>query len=591
MDTFILQAIIDECKPLNGTSIVAIEQYGPTEIGLVLKTTSGRKVLFLSVHPIFARVYLSDPSIKPTGSSPLLTSLREHLVPGILSEVKMVPFERILEIQCKGRSSSGLQHYRLMVEFIGNRSILVFITEPDLMILATLRRIRRANQSLGRGKNYILPTPLNCPPLVEATPGLLIDSFSSTIPANNAKILASKFGDLSRQVAIEILAHARLDKEKNRGDIGKSRLLENLWKSIEKLVLRVKNRKWTPCIGRTPNGQVCILSAVPIFSLPDTQIQTYRSMSCAVESFYNQHISDEQTKSLAKTLQRTIGDEIKRLERLETNLKFDLKNMEREEEFRRYGNLITSNLKQLKNGIMEAKVTDYYSASQKIITIPLKLTLSPAENAQWYFRQARKTRDGRKMVTNRLKHTQERLSEIEKVFMLFQKDPDHLKLKDISLLCTKLELIKDPGVISPSKKLRRRTQNKLNPRKYLTSEGHLLLVGRNSRENETLSKSAAPNDIWLHARNLAGSHVILKRVDKTQMPSKKSLYEAACLTAYFSKGRGSTTVPVDYTERRYVRKTKNGAPGQVIFTHEKTLFVEPKLELKHAIPSNVSTEE
>ena len=188
MDTFILQAIIDECKPLNGTSIVAIEQYGPTVIGLVLKTTSGRKVLFLSVHPIFARVYLSDPSIKPTGSSPLLTSLREHLVPGILSEVKMVPFERILEIQCKGRSSSGLQHYRLMVEFIGNRSILVFITEPDLMILATLRRIRRANQSLGRGKNYILPTPLNCPPLVEATPGLLIDSFSSTIPANNAKI-------------------------------------------------------------------------------------------------------------------------------------------------------------------------------------------------------------------------------------------------------------------------------------------------------------------------------------------------------------------------------------------------------------------
>ena len=83
---------------------------------------------------------------------------------------------------------------------------------------------------------------------------------------------------------------------------------------------------------------------------------------------------------------------------------------------------------------------------------------------------------------------------------------------------------------------------------------------------------------------MSGSHVILRRVDKTEMPSKKSLYEAACLAAYFSKGRGSTTVPVDYTERRYVRKMRNGALGQVVISREKTLFVEPKLELSEEVP-------
>ena len=107
-----------------------------------------------------------------------------------------------------------------------------------------------------------------------------------------------------------------------------------------------------------------------------------------------------------------------------------------------------------------------------------------------------------------------------------------------------------------------------------------MLVGRNNRENELLTKTASPDDIWLHARDMGGSHVILKRGNKKEMPSKWTCYEAARVAAYFSKGRGSTTVPVDYTERRYVRKMKDAGPGKVIFTHEKTLFVEPKLELK-----------
>ena len=160
---------------------------------------------------------------------------------------------------------------------------------------------------------------------------------------------------------------------------------------------------------------------------------------------------------------------------------------------------------------------------------------------------------------------------------------DEERLEDAHRACIRLDLVKAPRETGAFRNVRaKRTGRDIHPRRYLTSSGHLLLVGRNSRENEALTKSAAPDDIWLHARNLGGSHVILRREDKTQMPSRKTLYEAACLAAWYSKGRGSTTVPVDYTERRYVRKMKNGSPGQVVFTREKTLFVEPALTLRQA---------
>lgn len=584
MDALTLQAVIDESHDLNGSQIVAVDQYGATEIGLVLKGKFGRRVLFLSVHPRFARFNLTEVVIKSTTSSALLTVLRDHLVPGIMEEIVPVPFERVVDIRCIGRTPLGSRQYRLVAELIGNQGILAFMTDPDHVILETLRRIRSPARTLIRGAQYKSPPPMKKALLTEATPKLLAELGNQSTPEALIEYLTRLFAGVSKKLATEIVANAGLVDVKILSNTNVDTLIEKIWKSLQTLNLRIQSRKWVPCLGLTSEGHPHILSAVPIYSLPEEQIEYHQSISHIVNRFYEGQIAEEEIKQRMRVIQRALRDETQRLERLAGNLNLDFEHVEREKEYRRYGDLITSHLEQLKIGMKEAQVEDYYSRNYEIISIPLKPDLSPAENAQLYFRKARKTRDGRQAVESRITQTQKRLQEVQKVCGMLEKASDKVILDRVYRQCAKLGLVKAPTKAENSKLTPNRAKEKIHPRRYLTSRGHLLLVGRNSRENEILTKSARPDDIWLHARDMSGSHVILRRVDKTEMPSKKSLYEAACLAAYFSKGRGSTTVPVDYTERRYVRKMRNGALGQVVISREKTLFVEPKLELSEEVP-------
>ncbi len=590
MDALVLQAVKDECGELEGKRIVAVEQYAPMEIGLVLKTSTGRRVLSLSVQPGFSRVHLSDAARKGSVSSAMLAALRDHLVPGVLEKVDAAPFERVAQLHCQGRSSPGSGRYRLIAELIGNRGVMVFISEPDQVILETLRRIRGTERTLAPGEPYAFPPPMNKTPLGEATRELLAEADrleTLETPGELARHLTATFAGLSKDMAVEILARADLSDAERFADTDAEDRVVRTWQSLEELVQIVRARDWTPCIGRSGDGRARVLSAVPIYSLPAAQVEHHESVSVAAERFYEERMAEEAFMQRLQKVQRALRDEIRRLERLTENLGKDLVHVEQEEEYRRYGELITSHLARLKAGSAEAVVEDYFSSGREEVVIPMKPNLSPAENARWYFRQARKARDGRNEVARRIARARKRLEEVTGIQAKLGCGADEERLEEAHRSCIRLGLVKAPretgaSKTGASKRPRKKAAQDIHPRRYLTSSGHLLLVGRNSRENEALTKSAAPDDIWLHARNLGGSHVILRREDKTQMPSRKTLYEAACLAAWYSKGRGSTTVPVDYTERRYVRKMRNGSPGQVVFTREKTLFVEPGLALRQA---------
>ncbi len=590
MDALVLQAVKDECGELEGARIVAVEQYAPMEIGLVLKMSAGRRVLSLSVQPGFSRVHLSDAAKKGAASSALLAVLRDHLIPGMLEKVDVAPFERVVQLHCRGRPSPGPGRYRLIAELIGNRGVMVFLSDPEQVILETLRRIRGTERTLVPGEPYAFPPPMTKTPLDEATGERLAGTDRPETPATPeelARYLTATFAGLSRDMAREVLARAGLSDAAGFADMDMEDRIARTGRSLEELVLRVRARDWTPCIGRSEDGRARVLSAVPVHSLPAAQVERHESVSVAVERFYEERMAEEAFRQRLQKVQRALREETRRLERLTENLDQDLIDVEQEEEYRRYGELITSHLARLKSGATEAVVEDYYSSGREEVVIPMKPGLSPAENARWYFRQARKARDGRKAVAQRIARARKRLEEVTGIQAKLGSGDDEERLEKAHRACIRLDLVKAPretgaSKTGASKRPRKKAAQDIHPRRYLTTSGHLLLVGRNSRENEALTKSAAPDDIWLHARNLGGSHVILRREDKTQMPSRKTLYEAACLAAWYSKGRGSTTVPVDYTERRYVRKMKNGSPGQVVFTREKTLFVEPGLALRQA---------
>jgi predicted ribosome quality control (RQC) complex YloA/Tae2 family protein len=582
LDTFTLQAIIDECVDLAGAKIVAIEQYDAAEIGLVLRGSAGRAALAISVQSGFARIYRTAPSRPGAGSSALLTVLRDHLLAGTLDRLEAAPNERIALLHCTGRTPLGPRTYRLIAELIDRHTTLVLVTEPDRIILETLRRIRTGERALLPGERYEYPEPLKKTPLPEATPDLLAEAAGAGDPDRMVRALTRSIGGLSPRIAQEIAAGAGLADPEAFARYPDEERLRRLWAGVSETAERVRNKRWTPAIGRNAAGRPVLLSALPVYSLPPAQVERFASMSAAIERFYAERLEEERQRQREARVRRALDEEVKRLERLMDNLWQDAAVTDREEEFRKCGELLMGHLTQLKRGQTEAAVRDYYAPDHPLIAIPLHPELTPAENAERYFKQARKARDGRVVVEERLAQTEERLHRVRAVRDGLGEGPDPEGVERAHRACVRLGLIKESRPAPRTAAAKKRKAAEIHPRRFVTTDGYLVLVGRNNRENELLTKSAAPDDIWLHARDMGGSHVILRREGRKDMPSRQAIHEAACVAAHFSKGRTSTTVPVDYTERRYVRKQKNGGPGQVIFTHERTLFVEPRLALREA---------
>lgn len=582
LDTFALHAVIDECADLAGSRIVAIEQYDALEIGLILRGPAGRHALCISAQPRYARLYRSSPSRDSGGSSALINVLRDHLLAGTLNRVEAVPGERIAVLRLTGRTPLGTRSYRLIAELIDPHTTLALVAEQDMTILETLRRIRTGERELLPGDRYVPPEPQKKTPFIEATPALLDEASRTEDPDELRRTLMRTFGGLSPSAAREIVAQAGLDAPGPLAALSPDERQGRLWQSLSGMVALVKNRQWTPAIGKDAEGGAIILSAIPIYSLPPARVERYTSMSEAIEKFYAARFEEARLKQREAQVRRLLDEEVRRLERLMENLWQDAALTDREDEFRKYGELLTMNLTRIKRGQSEAVVPDLYTADRPDLIIPMNPAKGPAENAERYFKQARKARDGRAVVEERLLQTEALLNRVRAV----RDDtggPSDLSTIDRAYQgCVRLGLIRESQPAARSAGAKKAKAADIHPRRFVTADGYLVLVGRNNRENEVLTKSAAPDDIWLHARDIGGSHVILRREGRKDMPSRQAIVEAACVAAYFSKGRTSTTVPVDYTERRYVRKQKNGAPGQVNFTHEKTLFVQPALTLKEA---------
>ncbi|MBI4550939.1 MAG: DUF814 domain-containing protein, partial [Candidatus Latescibacteria bacterium] len=391
--------------------------------------------------------------------------------------------------------------------------------------------------------------------------------------------LVGRVGGLSPAMAREVVAGAGLTEADEVVRCSPDERRARLSASLAGVIDRVRTGRWMPMIGLDPAGQPGILSAIPLASLPPDRRIVCATMSEAIVRFYAARAEVDRVRQQATRLRRVLADDVARLDRLVVNLTDDLAKAARGDEFRKYGDLLTAHLSVLRRGQPEAAVPDLYDPGQSLLRIPLDPALSPADNAKAYFKHAKKARDGRAIIERRLAQARERLERVRTLRGRMEGELGAGVVERVHRECVRWELIRESrdGTKATGRPKPKRKAGDIHPRRFLTADGWVVLVGRNDRENEVLTKTAAPDDLWFHARGIGGSHVILRREGRKAMPSQAARYEAACVAAYFSKARGSTTVAVDYTERRYVRKQKDGKPGQVVFTHEKTLFVEPKL--------------
>ena len=271
---------------------------------------------------------------------------------------------------------------------------------------------------------------------------------------------------------------------------------------------------------------------------------------------------NQRASSLAHTLKNHI-------ERCEKKIAIQLEALEgaaRMEEYRQKGELIQANLYRLKKGEAVARVENFYSEDYEPIDIPMDVALSPAQNAQRYFKLYQKARGARTLAAEQKAKAEQELEYLE------QMEDDLRKCADAAGLAELREMLVKSGHVRPTvSRVKQRKEAPSQPMKFLSSDGIEIEVGKNALQNERLTMVAKGDEMWLHAQKMPGSHVLVH----SETVPETTLLEAAMLAAYYSKGVRSAQVPIDATLRRYIKKPGGTPAGFVIYTHQRTLYITP----------------
>ncbi len=509
-------------------------------------------------------------------------------------------------------SIGGTTRSMLVVEMTGRNSNVILIDEPSGKIMDCLRRITPTMsryRQLMPGARYKPPPPQNrFDPRHDAP-----EAFEKALRSDPDKPLVEALSRIlmcaDRSTAHHIASDCDLIALRPTGALSASEVEKlyrcacSLYQGIAECELRnadyetpdsglqISDRELPgvqseigPSENPNPTGQAFVFfnedgapkdfTAFDPIWVPNERKQAFTTMSQAVACFYEQtHATQvlEQTRaSLEAVLNRLIASTSKKADRLRE----ELNRARNADEFKRMGELLTAHLYQIKPRQEAITLSDFYDPSQEI-TIPLDPKRSPSENAQRYFTQYRKAKRGAQTIQHLHEAAEERLAKLK----LYA---DELSsAQDEHALGTLRTRLIEAGIIRSEPKkgghIKKDKTPEIHPRRYLTSEGWTVFVGRNDWENDLLTRRAHPEDFWFHAQGCPGSHVVLKREGRKAEPGKRTLEEAASVAAYWSKARTSKTVPVNYTLKKYVRKPRRAKPGAVLIQREKTLFVEPKL--------------
>lgn len=561
--------------------------YQPTPYTIILhvRRPGDSRRLLLSADPRHARVHLTDTSPpNPLQAPAFCMLLRKYLDPGKIVAVEQVGLDRILHVVIDTFDDIGRPvRRRLVAELTGRNSNIILVDESSNKIIDAIRRASlRVNRyrAMLPGEEYVPP-----PPTGKSDPRTWqLDSIhdeTARWPAAETVVraLVASFDGISPFAAEHIIAAAGLPTELRVEQLTDVQC-DELSSALHALGAAAAAESFSPTIIVDDEGR-----PLDFWAFPPRHVAADRHRimgdagdpSAAVDAVYSRRLSDAAEGELRRKLQRTLSTARKRLARKAAALQSDLDDAARADEYRVFGELLTANLHMVQQG-SEATVPDYYSGGTPV-TIPLDPSLHPAANAQRYFKRYNKAKTARRLVREQLDATTAELDYLDQALVHVEMASGIAELHDIEAELAAAGLLpapKERGARAGGRGSRRRRLPASKPIEAETSDGSRVLVGRNNRQNDQLSlRTARPDDIWLHAKDMPGAHVILQPADAAAEPDMDTVREAAEVAAYFSKGRQSSNVPVDWTRARHVRKPRGARPGMVIYDHHQTIYVTP----------------
>lgn len=560
-DGLFTRAMTDElARELKGGRISKIHQPYKNEIILVIRANGKNHKLLLSAHPSYARVQITEESYDNPSEPPMFCMLlRKHLEGFFLEDIHQVDLDRIIIFEVKGRNEIGDTSYKqLIIEIMGRHSNITLVDKSRNMILDSIKHVSYAVNSYRAilpGQEYILPPKQDKVNPLEADENDLLRK----IDFNSGKLdkqLVANFAGISPLFAKEVLFQAGLA---NRSTLTKAFL------SLKEMLLA---RKITPAIINC--GQKDYFYLLPLQHLQG-DMKTFASLSEMLDRYYFGKAERDRVKQQSNDLERFIMNEKEKNQKKIEKLKITLKEAKNADSLKLYGELITANLYAIQKGMKKIDVMNYYDEEEATVTIPLEPQKTPSENAQRYFSKYQKAKNAVNIVKEQIEKTYEELTYFE---LLFQQ-VETASPKDVEEI--REELVEGGYLKARHKKQAKKAQN-MKPilDEYISSDGTTILVGKNNKQNDYLtSKLAARDEIWLHTKDIPGSHVVIRSKEATE----QTILEAAKLAAYFSKARSSSSVPVDFTQVRHVKKPSGAKPGFVIYDNQQTVYVTPDEEM------------
>ena len=569
MDGLTLGAVARELnKLLEGGRVDRVQQTERDELILTLRAQGKNHKLLLTSSPNHARVHLTNMQKKSPDIPPQFCMLlRKFLVNARFLCVEQLGADRVLTFRFEGLDELGdLTERRLIIEVMGRHSNIILCNHTGRI----LDSARHVTDDISRVREVLPGLPYETPPAQDKLnpyTAQLMDYIRALTDCEGMRLdkaIQQCVSGFSAQAARELAF--RIAKSESAA------LTEDMVpQAAEKLHSFFEHLQDIPTVLVNEDGDPIDVTAFPYLSRDMSRQQTYPTLSEALDAFYQSRDMRDRIVQRSHNLRRFLQTTLERDEKKLAIQKQTLLDAESMDELRKKGDLITSSIHLIPRGATKAVVPDYFAEGMPDTEIPMNPALSPAENAQRYYKQYNKLKAAADLVIDQMVANEEEIAYLEGQLENLDKCTTFDELAEVRQELVKQGLMKD---LTPKGKKPQKIPE-TRPHRFLSTDGIEIFVGKNNVQNDRLTAAALGDDIWLHAKDMPGSHVIIKHPD----PGDNTLIQAAQLAAWFSKGKQADRVMVDYTFRKYVKKPGGSKPGFVIYTNQQTLYVIPDEKL------------
>ncbi|BBC56932.1 NFACT family protein [Streptococcus mutans] len=510
----------------------------PFEQELVLTIRNNRQnyKLLLSAHPVFGRVQLTKTDFQnPQSPNTFTMIMRKYLQGALIENIEQIENDRILEMSISNKNEIGDQiKVTMIIEIMGKHSNIILLDKNEGKIIESIKHIgftQNSYRTILPGSRYLAPPKIQAQnPFTISDETLFEILQTEDLAANNLQKL---FQGLGRDTAAELSQRLKTDTFKN-----------------------------FKLFFDSPTSPTLTEKSFTAITFSNSQ-ETFGSLSDLLDYFYQDKAERDRIAQQASDLIHRIQNELEKNKKKLKKQEQELQDTDKAEEFRQKGELLTTYLNQVPNNQDSVELDNYYTGQK--VSIPLNKALTPSQNAQRYFKKYQKLKEA-------VKHLGSLISETKATIQYLESVDNALNQASLSEISEIREELVQTGFVK--RRHREKIQKRKKPEPYLASDGKtIILVGKNNLQNDELTfKMSKKGELWFHAKDIPGSHVLIK---DNLNPSDEIKTDAAELAAYFSKARLSNLVQVDMIEAKKLNKPSKAKPGFVTYRGQKTLRVTP----------------